>query len=418
MRLARPVLDGEKVKWTLEQVEGVNPGRVRVDWLRFTLPVDAMVRRVETIEQVGACGRSAVDLWSWAFVHGETDRDKFFRVAGFVPESLALKAATTVTPEFYVTPKALACLGNAMLDTIVRRDDGGSIFTLDAHHHSEESGMDFYAARSPVMYEGAVVGYVLAGGRSPNQANTVHFNLFGGACLHLGPKQLRAIADLVDQLGGWITRADLALDVWEGLDVADVQAAWANGEFDVRGKRPSQREHGSWSSGHSRTFEVGSRGTGKLMRAYEKGDELFGPEANDPWVRLEVEFRNNHRVIETDVLREPGGFFAGAYPYLEAYMAKVDAAVEPLRIPTHAEVADKTADAAVKRLVDWVSNTAAPALSAVWNLGGDLVADIIRDNQHRPARRLAGFASETIKRAFDQVAANFAPSAAPSLTGA
>ena len=44
---------------------------------------------------------------------------------------------------------------------------------------AEESGMDFYAARCPVMIDGAVAGYVLAGGRSAQHANTVHFNLFG-----------------------------------------------------------------------------------------------------------------------------------------------------------------------------------------------------------------------------------------------
>ena len=229
---------------------------------------------------------------------------------------------------------------------------------------------------------------------------------------------LERIAQWIDQLGGWITRTDLALDVWQGLDVTEVREAWIAGEFDVRGKRPGQKEHGSWTSGHSRTFEVGNRGTGKLMRAYEKGDELFGHEANDPWVRLEVELRNSHRIVETDVIRRPADYFAGAYPYCASFLARLDLDVSAQRIPTHAEVKDKTAQAAVTRVVRWITNTAAPALSAVWNLGGDMVAEVIEKNQHRQARRLAGFSPADIQAAFHQVARAIAPPAAPFAIGA
>ena len=418
MKLARPILEGSKIKWTLEQVEQQNPDRVRVDWLRFTVPVDRLVDWVEVKEGVGSAGRPLHEVYASVLGHMVVRDDEWLNQRGFVPPQFALEVFKVDGRDHYMTPKALACLGNAALSSIARRNDGQALFTFDSFHHAEASGMDFYAARSPVLFEGAVVGYVLAGGRAANQANTVHFNLFGGACLQFGPAQLAAIADWVDQLGGWITRADLCLDVWQGLDVKDVQAAWADGLFDVRGKRPSQREHGCWSSGHSRTFEVGSRLTGKLLRAYEKGDELFGHEAGDPWVRLEVEFRNNHRIIDVDVLRKPANYFAGAYPYLADYLERQKRAVSPVVIPTHSEVVDKTADAAVTRLVNWVSDTAGPALAAVWNLGGDLVAAIIENNQHRPARRLKGFARETVGRAFEQVAANFAPSSAPSLLGA
>lgn len=417
MKLARPIMDGSKVKWTLEQVEQSNPDRVRVDWLRFTIPVDKLVQHVERFEQVGACGRSVDDLWSWV-AHHKASVHEAIHYSGLLPEQLRNQAVLTDACEFYVTPRALACLGNASLSRVVRHADGSPMFQFLSGHYAEDSGMDFYAARSPVIFEGAVVGYVLAGGKSVNQHNTVHFNLFGSACLHFGPDQLRAIADWVDQLGGWITRADLALDVWQGLDVVDVQRAWFDGAFDVRGKRPSQREHGAWSSGHSRTFEVGSRGTGKLLRAYEKGDELFGHEVADPWVRLEVEFRNNHRVLETDILRRPADFFAGAYPYLADYLASLDLGVSAARIPTHAQMGDKTALAAVERVVRWLNNTAGPVLSAVWNQGGDIVAQVIEATQHRPARRLRGFSRESIVRAFDQVAASIAPAPAPSLIGA
>lgn len=43
MKSAQPVLSGSKIKWTLEAVEQANPNLVRVDWLRFTMPVDSVV---------------------------------------------------------------------------------------------------------------------------------------------------------------------------------------------------------------------------------------------------------------------------------------------------------------------------------------------------------------------------------------
>jgi phage replication initiation protein len=388
---ARPLLDGNTIKWTLEQIEQKNPERVRVDWLRFTVPVDALVPHV------------GPDL-DWVRGTMATLDGDWTQYRGLVPPRFALEMLSIDGQECYLTPKSLATIGHFCLTEILP-----GLFPLMSNHPVEDSGMDFYAARSPLYFEGQLVGFVLAGGRSLSQSSTVHFNLFGGACLHLGPVQLRALANWIEKLGGWITRCDLSLDVWSGLEVERVRDSWFRGEFDVRGKRPSQREHGSWSSGHSRTFEVGSRGTGKLMRAYEKGDELFGHEADDPWVRLEVEFRSNHRIIEPEILRRPSDFFAGAYPFCADYLRELDLFVDRAVIPTHPEIADKTAEAAVTRLVRWVNDTAAPALAAVWAMGGDMVADVIEKNQHRKARRLLGFKHEDIQAAFQKVASAFAP---------
>ena len=61
-----------------------------------------------------------------------------------------------------------------------------------------------------------------------------------------------------------------------------------------------------------RTFEVGNRKNGKLIRIYEKGKQLGDP--SSPWVRWEVEFHAKDRVIPYDVLLHPGEYVAGAYP--------------------------------------------------------------------------------------------------------
>lgn len=398
----RAVLQGNKVKFTLEAIEQANPNRVRVDWLRFTVPVDSFMVSF-------APEFSAFDLEARNFEAAARD-EGVWRAQDASPE-LASMAVQITTGDGVVSRSAQSVAKQAAAELVERI----GVFSIG---EPEASGMDFYAARCAVVFEGATVGYVLAGGKSDSQRHTVHVNLFGSACLHFAPVHLERIAQWVDQLGGWITRADLALDVWQGLDVTEVRQAWIDGDFDVRGKRPGQKEHGSWTSGHSRTFEVGNRSTGKLMRAYEKGDELFGHEANDPWVRLEVELRNSHRIVETDVIRRPADYFAGAYPYCAAFLARLDLDVSAQRIPTHAEVKDKTAQAAVTRVVRWITNTAAPALAAVWNLGGDLVAEVIEKNQHRQARRLAGFSPADIQAAFHQVARAIAPPAAPFAFGA
>lgn len=398
----RAVLQGRKVKFTLEAIEQANPNRVRVDWLRFTAPVDTF--KVSFAPDFGPFTVSAAQF-------AESARYEGVHQALQAPKELAAAAGLLIVGDSVVSRSAESVAYQAAVQLVERL----GMFSAGV---PELSGMDFYTARCPVIHEGATVGFVLAGGKSDQQRNTVHVNLFGSACLHLAPVHLHALAAWIDQLGGWITRADLALDVWEGLDVTDVRQAWIDGNFDVRGKRPGQKEHGSWTSGHSRTFEVGSRTTGKLLRAYEKGDELFGPEANDPWVRLEVELRSNQRVLETDLIRRPADFFAGAYPYCEAFLAKLHVGAASKSIPTHRQVKDKTAEAAVTRVVRWITNTAAPALAAVWNLGGDMVAEVIEKNQHRQARRLAGFNRADIQAAFDQVARAIAPPVAPIAIGA
>lgn len=398
MTAVRPIIDGKKIKWTLEQQQTKNAQLVRVDWLRFTIPVDRLIPA------------PPVDL-DWVLPHMADLESEWTRYRGLVPPRLAVEILKADGSPCYMTPRTLAAQGLLALGEAL-----GDMFPLVS---TEDSGMDFYAARAPLILNGQTVGFVLAGGRSDNQANTVHYNFFGGACLHFTPEKLRALADFVESYGGWITRCDLALDVWQGLEVETVRQAWIDGLFDVRGKRPTQREHGSWTSGHSRTFEIGSRSTGKMLRAYEKGDELFGHEANDPWLRLEVEYRSAHRVLEPEVLRRPGDFFAGAYPWLAEFVAAYEAGLSPAVIPTQSEVADKTCEAAVTRLIKWVDNTAGPSIRALWDMGGDgLWLEVQARQASRDPRRLRGFSKSALVESFNKVAAVFCPSVAPSFCGA
>lgn len=387
MKSAKPVLAGSKIKWTLESIEQENPQLVRVDWLRFSMPVNSVVPKEKggSTDLVQLLKRTVGVTGSWQW---EEDMARW--------RALALDIAKVDPALTYTDPKTLALQGGLFLTEAVPGVFGIGVV--------EDSGMDFYSARAAVMREGAVVGWVLAGGKSSAQASTVHFNLFGSACLHLGPDELAQLYKFMNDNGAWITRVDLSLDVWQGLPIESVRQAYLDGEFDVRGKRPNQQEHGSWTNGHSRTFQVGSRDSGKVLRAYEKGDELFGPELDDQWVRVEGELRNNQRIIDLDVLLKPADYFAGLYPYCRRILAQLQVANEAHVIPTHNQVADKVALAAVTRVVRWLGNTAAPALCLVFEHGGDLLADLIETHRYRTPGRVLGFSRQEVRQAFDQVA--------------
>lgn len=380
------MMEGRKVKWTLERAQTRNPALVRVDWLRFTLPLDGVLRFVPYLNQ----DLSFLDLMD------QSGRDA-------VRRSRAADMSDVPSTARTVARAGAEHLCSMLPGFVVGRD---------------ERGMDFYSARTELLFEGEVVGHVLAGGKSDKQASTVHFNLFGSACLHLGAPQLNAIRQWIDEGCGWITRCDLALDCFTGYEVPDVRTAYLAGEFDVRGKRPGQEEMGSWTLGHSRTFQVGSRDTGKLFRGYEKGDQLLGHEANDPWVRFEVELRNNHRIIDTGILTRPGDYFAGAYPFCARVMCEREAECEARTICTTAEVADRTAHAAAVRVARWAARTAAPTVWQLLEHGGDLLGTILDREKFRMPRRLVGFTKESIKAALSQVAEAMAPASVPSTAGA
>lgn len=389
---ARPVHDGHRVKFTLEQIERENQSKVRIDWLRFTVPLAAVVEQDRSLSAVTA-GDVTVQSGFDVKQRKALLSDPAYSAAHMVAE---------------VAARALVGMLRCGLTVGV----------------TDDKGMDFYSVRVALMHESAVVGYVMAGSKDARQAGTVHFNLFGQGMLVIPRDRLEIVRSFVAHAKGWITRVDLAVDVWSGRSVEAVAEAWRSGEFDVRGKRPSQQNAGSWEAGHSRTFSVGTRGTGKMLRAYEKGDEQFGSrEAStqygcSEWIRYEVELRNNHRVIDFDVLTRPADFFAGAYSFCDRLLTELEVVVEPQRIKTDPEVADVTALAAVDRLASWLDDTAGAAITALFDMGGDLLAEIVERNRHRIARRLKPFGSAAITDAFRQVAERMAPAPAPSLNGA
>ena len=156
----------------------------------------------------------------------------------------------------------------------------------------------------------------------------------GTALLSLPGKSCALISDWMpiialfrDVLGGRITRWDGAVDVFDGSpSVDDAVAFYKAGAFNAGGNKPSCSQAGNWieSDGSGRTFYVGRRKNGKVIRIYEKGKQLGDPK--DPWVRWELELHNKDRIIPWEVLLEPGKYVARAYPcmaWVQADMCRI-----------------------------------------------------------------------------------------------
>lgn len=119
-----------------------------------------------------------------------------------------------------------------------------------------------------------------------------------------------------------LTRVDLAVDCLQGeFDIDDAASWYRAGDFNAGGRNPRHSTIGDWLSQPSfygRTLEIGRSANGKMLRCYEKGKQLGDPDS--PWVRFEVELRNNDRVIPLETLTQCGRYFAGAYKCLERIM--------------------------------------------------------------------------------------------------
>jgi phage replication initiation protein len=148
------------------------------------------------------------------------------------------------------------------------------------------------------------------------QHGTAFLSFSGEACSLISMAQWIELASFLrDRWGCRITRWDGAIDDFAGVHSVDSAVElFKAGLFSTGGRLPSVSQHGDWltDSGSGRTFEIGKRKNGKLLRVYEKGMQLGCP--SHPWVRWELELHNKDRDIPWEVLLDPGRLFAGAFP--------------------------------------------------------------------------------------------------------
>lgn len=186
------------------------------------------------------------------------------------------------------------------------------------------AGVRFYVAidGSPVPIARVDYGGLHKGGRA-------RCDISGTGCSKI--KSWKRLQNWLDEFQEVkITRCDLAVDVLDGAYSVENAVEWyQDGEFNNGGRPPRHSLIGDWlSPKHGRTFEVGRRENGKMLRAYEKGRQLG--DSLSLWTRFEVEIRNNDRDIPLDILTRCNDYFTGAYKCLNRIIA---AAAE--RIATH-----------------------------------------------------------------------------------
>lgn len=249
-------------------------------------------------------------------------------------------------------------------------------------------GRDYYEHSYTVVNEhGHEVGSVSGGGES--QAGTFCFTLKGAGCTFGTNGWEQRLFDFFDPLNAKVTRIDLTRDFFEGeYGYKEAVEAFKNGEFNYRGREPSKTSIGDVIDGHSCTFQVGKRESGKVFRGYDKGHQY--KLMDDAWWRAEVELRSNNRVIPLEALVRPASFFAGAYSFCDRILEESEAQ----RIST----GKKIGEVSVERVVRWVERVVAPALVHISLHGGfSWITDIAVVNAHRPLpRSLRGLSPSAI----------------------
>lgn len=111
-----------------------------------------------------------------------------------------------------------------------------------------------------------------------------------------------------------ITRVDLSHDDFAGEYDVQLASRWHDeGRFNPKHGRPAKGKFiDDKGSNDGKTFYLGQRKNGKVLRVYEKGKQLGKPDSQ--WVRWELELHDTRRVIPLETIIRPGEYLAGSYP--------------------------------------------------------------------------------------------------------
>jgi phage replication initiation protein len=372
------VLDGDQIKLRLiaERTDSKTP--VHVDWVRFT----TLLRNAP--------------LASAELLFPKTDNiwDPVNRQA-----ELVKTLSQIPDPDYSASVQAYE-LAQEVCEAL------GESYTVNPEIRK---GHDFYRCRWSIERNGSEVGWVgfLSSSESPRQvaqAQTLHCNLYGAACTFADRDWNHRLADLIELHDGKLTRADLALDFFDGLpegrDMENIRQDYMDGLMDSGGKRLKCSQAGDWCNGAERSFYLGSREAGKQTNIYEKGDQLYGAPAHSPWVRIELRYGNKLRFLSVDMLRRPADFFAGASDWHAAMLRQADQVVVPEPVKTTPRLAIQTIEAEVARNVRWALSVAAPTITAAFQHLGDEFLQLCTN--HKLPGRLQRFAPSELQRVFRQ----------------
>ncbi len=371
------VLDGNEVKLRLVAERFETKSLVHIDWVRFTCQrrnCDAPSAEVLFPNGGGASEyERAVAFAQMLAAVPDCDGD-----AAAQALELAHEVADALGEEFVVVQEA-------------------------------RKGHDFYRHRISIERHGFECGWVgfQSSSESPRQAaqgRTIHVNLYGAACTFAAKNWNLRLAEIVEARKADLTRCDLALDFFEGIEggIMRVLREYETGLMNVGGRRPKCNQLGNWTA-HSegaRSFYVGSKEAGKQTNTYEKGDQLFGVGQGSPWLRVETRYGNKLRELPSDMLRRPADFFAGASDWHAAMLREADATeIAPAPVKTRGRLPLETVKAEVARLVRWVSSTAAPSLAEIARNAPEVFFCEFAGTTKRPSR-VGRFAPSEVAAAF------------------
>lgn len=414
------LVNNHEIKVRLHAAKVQEWSYIHIDWLRFT--VNRRHAPIPTVELLFPQPVSAYDYiaekdgWSEAqkadaSAHIKARRQQIVNWLRDMPDpdyqassqayTLAEEVADILGPDF-------------MADTLIQR------------------GKDFYRFRIDILRKGHPVGWVgfLSNGggkRAENQNNTLHVNLEGMACTFAKRGWSDVMADYIEEHRGSITRIDLAADFMQGMNDkghGDIFkrffVEYESGLMDHLGHRPDSDVSGDHlSKKKGRSFYLGSRAGGKLTNIYEKGKQLFGKEDDSQWIRVELRYGNQKRLLPVDMLRRPVDFFAGASEWHASIVRELGAQPMPEPVTCEKQVQVQTVAAEVTRNVRWFMNTAgASAVLALKNLPMNLLDSLCSEYEAKLPNRLKKFGLVEIEQAYQTVFTKLAGSGRAGLATA
>lgn len=389
------VIDGDSVKLRIQAERQFTSNKVHIDWVRFTCRLkNAPTPLVDILFPKFSPNAQLLDD------RQAIANSKFFKESDYLSatDDFDQKRELTWLAERQRVQNSLHDLqetdylaaAQAHELAVQAAASLGPDFVVDAEYRK---GMDFYKFRWSILLCGNEVGWVgfLSTSESPRQSTqneTIHVNLHGTACTFAQPGWNLKIADLVDGTEAILTRADLALDFFDGFEktIEQITEDYRNGLLNVGGRQPCSNRAGAWDNGHDRSFYVGSREVGKQTNVYEKGDQLYGHKANSDWLRFELRYGNKKRILSTEMLRRPDDFFAGASDWHHSVLllAASDFVAEP--VPCTPRLQIQTVEAECSRSIRWFFETAAATVKvAIQYLDPSELMELI-GNAKLPAR--------------------------------
>lgn len=402
------VIDGGEVKFRLEAEREASTDLVHIDWLRFTVLLRNVVPTFDTLPDFRPGANSKFERYVNSVEFGSEKYD----CASAPVQAIVIRRAVEVIEQDHTDPQFSGACSQAFDLAREVAQVLGKDFVVNTQL---KPGQDFYKYRisiDRVGHECAWVGFLAAGNGKAKAAQdqSLHVNIQGHGCTFAQLGWREKMADVIDMHRGKITRADLAVDYFDGLgfDFAQLLEDYRADLFKVRGKNPACSLAGDWANRSARSMYVGSRQSGKITNIYEKGDALFGVKAESPWVRIELRYGDQLRVLPTDILRKPDSFFAGASEWHEVMLHAAGSYRMPSPVPCHKKLEQQTVIAEVTRNLRWLRDSAkATVIAALTFMDYATLLQFIDPDQKLLPGRLKKFSKAELTAAYTKVIDSF-----------